>query len=130
MNPFFVNPLLAAFLRMIYFLSLQALFLTIPFPANSNVRACHRTNKDGNRSNVSYLLGRWRLVLDRAPREQQQLPASLIDSAPGSAGGVTICGGAGGAGVGREFSGICARPAACGRQRYMILLGHNYGKAS
>ena len=118
---------------MIYFLSLQALFLTIPFPANSNVRACHRTNKDGNRSNVSYLLGRWRLVLDRAPREQQQLPASLIDFAPGSAGGVTICGGAGGAGgagVGREFSGICARPAACGRQRYMILLGHNYGKAS
>ena len=59
---------------------------------------------------VPPMLGGWRLVLDRAPRAQ--LPASLIASAPGPAGGVTISGGAGGAGGGRAGSGICARPAA------------------
>ena len=59
---------------------------------------------------VPPMLGGWRLVLDRAPRAQ--LPASLIASAPGPAGGVTISGGAGGAGGGRAVSGICARPAA------------------
>ena len=56
--------------------------------------------------------GGWRMVLDCPPREQQQLPASLIASAPGPAGGVTVSGG-GGAAVGeRTVSGICAAPAA------------------